>query len=155
MNGGHAQFVANKGKGAGVIGLISEGLSMLGLPETEVIFSDLLTFSTTHPKRFANGYGNYPEIDPFFHELDDRFYARPQYAVTIAVAEWLKSRPWLSIVSDDAHRWFSYPAFFEQLIPDHPMRDARRALRKPMNESQFKAALASLMCRCGHGIDAF
>lgn len=132
-NGGHSQFVANKGEYPGIYDFVAEGLRTLGLSGVEAIFSDLLTFSIMHPKRFSHG-GRWDKIDPVLHALDDRFYALPLYGVPIALSAWLKSRPWLSAVPDHV-----YHAVIGQLIPDHPLLDARRERRRPAAEAQRNA----------------
>lgn len=137
MNGGHAQFVTNIGGVAGLFDLVTDGLTAQSLTGAASIFSDLRTFSSVHAKRFGRCYGDHNQIDPYFYELDDRFYALPEYGLTAALGVWLRSRPWISVVPDDL-----YLTKIGRLVPDHPLRDARRELRRPAVESQISAFFA-------------
>lgn len=137
MNGGHAQFVGNRGDEEGIFDFVADGLETLGLDEVASIFSDLRTFSGVHPKRFARCYGNHEQLDPYFDELDSRFYALPAYAITAALGGWLKTRPWISVISQDLYR-----SKIGRLVPAHPLQDARRELRRPANEAAMSAFIA-------------
>ncbi len=132
QNGGHAQFVGNVGHDQDAWSLITVGLSLLRLPEAKSIFADLQAFATAYPERIARCFGEFDEIDPYFFELDDRFSAQSSKQVITALADWLKTRPWISTVSDDAYR-----ASVAQLVPPHPLSEARRERRRPAALAQI------------------
>jgi hypothetical protein len=135
-NGGHAQFVANTGWDPDMRGDIREALATLGLGEAARIFADLEAFAKNEPARFrcigsmgsaalANLFrpGSEPEtIDPYFHDLDNRFYRTVGDSIVVANSAWLETRPWLRTIPDE-----EYARIHGWKMPDHPQRDARRA----------------------------
>ena len=154
-NGGHAQFVANTGWDVDMRADIREGLSMLRLDEAARIFADLEAFAVAEPERFrciggmgsaalANLMrpGSEPQtIDPYFHELDDRFFGTPSESIADAIGSWLETRPpWLRVVPDAEYNG-PIPGW---KTPDHPLRDARWRARWRRSGFDLGAFLARL-----------
>jgi hypothetical protein len=150
-NGGHAQFVGNTGWDPDFRADVREGLAVLGLDEAARIFADLEAFAKAEPQRFrhiggmgsaalANLFrpGSEPEtIDPYFHELDDRFYKGVGESIPAVVSAWLRTRPWLRVLPDA-----EYTRIRGWKIPDHPLRDVRfEAWRRRSKVDAFLARI--------------
>ena len=152
-NGGHAQFVANTGWDPDMRNDIREALATLGLDVAARIFADLEAFAENEPARFrciggmgsaalANLFrpGSEPEtIDPYFHELDLRFYETVGDAIVVADSAWLKTRPWLRTIPDE-----EYHRIHGWKMPDHPQRDARREAWRRRSKFDLNVFLARL-----------
>lgn len=122
-NGGHAQFVGNTGWDEDVRADVREGLAVLGQHEAARIFADLEAFAIAEPKRFARHGGVYcptPDIDPYFNELDDRYYGPIAEALEAANDAWIKTWPFLRTITEAEYR--QNPSW---KVPDHPLREAR------------------------------
>lgn len=142
-NGGHAQFVANLGWSAELRDDLKEGLATLGLDEAARIFNDLEAFSKAEPNRFrciggmgsaalANLFrpGSEPTtIDPYFHELDTRFYDGVGTSIGDANTAWIKTRPWLRVIPTA-----EYSRIQGWKTPDHPLRDAKGMRRRRLSQ---------------------
>lgn len=152
-NGGHAQFVGNTGWDPDMRDDIREALATLGLDEAARIFADLEAFATNEPARFrciggmgsaalANLFrpGSEPEtIDPYFHDLDDRFYQTVGDSIVLATSAWLRTRPWLHTIADE-----EYARIHGWKMPDHPQRDARREAWRRRSKFDLNVFLARL-----------
>ena len=138
-NGGHSQFVGNTGWDEDIRADVREGLATLGLDEAAGIFADLEAFAEVEPERFAHHDGEAHEQDPFFNELDDRFY-RPRLndAIQEASAAWIRTWPWLRAIPDEEYRRGTWKT------PDHPLKQARMEAMRRKNKPALIAALLQL-----------
>jgi hypothetical protein len=66
--------------------------------------------------------GSEPEtINPYFHDLDSRFYRTVGDSIVVATSAWLELHPWLRTIPDE-----EYARIHGWKMPDHPQRNARR-----------------------------
>ena len=137
-NGGHVQFVGDMWCDE-FRADIRDGLAILGLDDAGRIFADLEAFSEAEPDRFASWDGQGREIDPFFEELDLRFYGSVAESIEAATTTWLETRPWLRVMADA-----DYARIEGWKTPDHPLRNARVEVRRRRNASVWKRFLLSL-----------
>ena len=121
-DGGHAQFVANVGWYAEYRADIREGLAILGLNDAARIFADLEIFAELEPERFATNGEAAHEIDPYFHELDRRFYGPVRDAIDAALPAWIRTRPWLRTMPE--------AEYVRRQLPNHRLREERLERRR-------------------------
>lgn len=138
-NGGHAQFVNNICWCEGHRSDVREGLAILGLHEAARIFADLETFAERKPKRFARNHGEAHEQDPYFDELDRRFYGPVEESIDAVLPAWIKTRPWLRTMPDE--EYFRTRAWE---TPNHTLREARLEERRRGNEKELRRGLLFL-----------
>jgi Domain of unknown function (DUF4375) len=136
-NGGHAQFVHSVCWCEEHSSDVREGLEMLGLDEAARIFSDLETFAKRHPRRFARNKGQ--AQDPYFDELDRRFYGPIEDSIDAALPEWIKTRPWLRTMPNE-----EYYRIRGWETPHHTLREARFEERRRATEPELRRGLLAL-----------
>lgn len=138
-NGGHAQFVGNTAWDPDMRADIKEGLATLGLDEAARIFADLEAFAAAEPERFAHSSGGADEIDPYFDELDRRFYSPGGQSIPVANTAWIKTRPWLRIMPTE-----DYAMFPGWVTPPHPLVEARVEALRRRNYPAWRRAMIEL-----------
>jgi hypothetical protein len=138
-NGGHAQFVGNICWCEEHRSDIREGLAILGLDEAARLFAELETFAKRTPKRFKRNHGEAHEQDPFFHELDLRFYGPIEKSIDAALPGWIRTRPWLRTMPDE--EYFRTRAWE---TPNHTLREERLEERRRRNEKPLRRGLLAL-----------
>lgn len=137
-NGGHAQFIGNCGHDRDMLAMVSEGLARFAPPAAFSIFTDLTRFAENAPDRLARCHGRAEDLDPFFAELNDRYFAEKFPDISGALGDWLRTRSWISVIPDNA-----YQAMIGRLVPIHPLQDKRRDLRRPEDERVINELIRS------------
>ena len=138
-NGGHAQFVGNICWCAEHRSDVREGLAILGLPEAARIFADLEQFADRHPRRFARNHGTADEQDPYFDELDRRFYGPVEESIDAVLSPWIRTRTWLRTMPDA--EYFRTRAWE---TPNHVLHAERLEERQRANEPGLRRDLLAL-----------
>lgn len=115
LNGGHGQWVSNTDGEKPLREAVRRGLAIIGCDAALAIFDDLDRFAERHPQRYQASFGSADDIDPYYFELDTRFFELPEHAVRTELAAWLRTREWLVAIPDADHA-----ALRGDYVPQHP-----------------------------------
>lgn len=127
-NGGHEQFVGNRGWSAALQQELTDALGAIGAESHLQVFCDFAAYLKESPDRLVavrarGGFDDsvFGKVDPFIKSLDQSFYTANRIKDLMAWQKaWLRREPAIEPVPDP-----EWKARMVTLFDANPMRDAR------------------------------